>query len=98
MSSGDNKAEIGQCPLCKNEVPVRAVFPEGEGRFTLFQCERCGEFGSDKQCILALRDSGPHPLLSGVARQMAEAGETLRGNLLVPHIICDPGKVPNPNS
>ncbi len=78
MSTADNEAELGQCPLCKHQVPVRAFFPEGDGRFTLFQCERCGAFGADKQCILALRDSGPDAMLSGVARQMAEAGETLR--------------------
>ncbi len=78
MSTAENEAELGQCPLCKNEVSVRTFFPEGDGRFTMFQCERCGEFGADKQCILALRDSRPDANLSGVARQMAEAGETLR--------------------
>jgi nucleoside 2-deoxyribosyltransferase len=78
VSTAQNEAEPGQCPLCKHEVPVRTFFPAGDGRFTVFHCPRCGEFGADKQCILALRDSGPDPLLSGVARQMAEAGETLR--------------------
>jgi len=78
MSSGDDKAVSGQCPLCKNQVPVRVFFPEGEGRFTLFQCERCGEFGADKQCVLALGGSEPDPCLSGVARQMAERGDMLR--------------------
>jgi nucleoside 2-deoxyribosyltransferase len=78
MSSGNEEADVGECPLCKNEVPVRIFFPEGEQRFTLFQCERCGEFGADKQCVLALSDSGPEPSLSGVARHMAETGETLR--------------------
>jgi nucleoside 2-deoxyribosyltransferase len=78
MSSGDSKTELAQCPLCKHQVPVQDFFPEGDARFTLFRCERCGEFGADKQCILALAGGEPDPGLSGVARHMAERRDRLR--------------------
>ncbi|HKM53308.1 MAG TPA: hypothetical protein VJY33_07830 [Isosphaeraceae bacterium] len=78
MSSGDDKSELGECPLCKTQVPVQEFFPEGDGRFTSFHCERCGDFCADKQCILALRGSEPQPDLSGLAREMTEQGERLR--------------------
>jgi len=73
----DNAADLEECPLCKNPVPIRVFFPENDSRFALFKCERCGEFGADKQCILSMRKRRPDPSLSGVARQMPEAGETL---------------------
>jgi hypothetical protein len=76
--SDENKAELEQCPLCKGQVPVQNFWPGGDEHFKLFHCERCGEFGADKQCILALRGSEPYPDLMGVAREMNERGDQLR--------------------
>ena len=62
--------ETSECPLCKGQVAIIVSF-EGDTKFTHFRCPRCGEFGADKHCALALRDE-PQPGLSGIAREMSE--------------------------
>src|SRR5579885_1672730 len=73
----DAERETSECPLCKAQVATDVSF-EGDAKFTHFRCPRCGEFGADKHCVLALRGPEPYPDLSGVAREMGERGVELR--------------------
>ena len=60
MSSGDNKAELGQCPLCKNDVPVRTSFRRvtGDSRYSVRALRR------------VRRRQAVHPGLSGTASRI----------------------------